>query len=82
MTTELLKNSVPQDRSMGKFYYLFVYVVSKVIYLNFKAVLALPKTPGSAQTHKSISFIWIVWSTLYTLTVILEYINIKKTYHI
>ena len=25
----------------------------------------LPKTPGSAQTHKSVSFIWIVWSTLY-----------------
>ena len=27
------------------------------MYLNFKAVLALP-------THKSISFNWIVWSTL------------------
>ena len=27
--------------------------------MNFKAVLALPKT------HKSISFIWILWSTLY-----------------
>ena len=39
-----------------------VYVLA---YLNFKAVLALPKTAGSAQTHKSISFIWIVWSTLY-----------------
>ena len=25
----------------------------------------LPKTAGSAKTHKSISFIWIVWSTLY-----------------
>ena len=34
-------------------------------YLNFKAVLALPKTANSAQTHKSISYIWIVWSTLY-----------------
>ena len=33
--------------------------------MNFKAVLALPKTARSAQTHKSISFIWIVWSTLY-----------------
>ena len=33
--------------------------------MNFKAVLALPKTAGSAQTPKSISFIWIVWSTLY-----------------
>ena len=31
----------------------------------FKAVLALPKTARSAQTHKSITFIWIVWSTLY-----------------
>ena len=26
-------------------------------YLNLKAVLALPKTAHSAQTHKSISFI-------------------------
>ena len=34
-------------------------------YLNFKAVLALPKTAHSAQTHKSVRFIWIVWSTLY-----------------
>ena len=25
----------------------------------------LPKTAGSAQTHKSMSFIRIVWSTLY-----------------
>ena len=33
--------------------------------MNFKAVLALPKTAHSAQTHKSIRFIWIVWSTLY-----------------
>ena len=33
--------------------------------MNFKAVLVLPKTAGSAHTHKSISFIWIVWSTLY-----------------
>ena len=33
--------------------------------MNFKEVLALPKTARSAQTHKSIRFIWIVWSTLY-----------------
>ena len=33
--------------------------------MNFKAVLALPKMAKSAQTYKSISFIWIVWSTLY-----------------
>ena len=33
--------------------------------MNFKAVLALPKTARSAQTHETISFIWIVWSTLY-----------------
>ena len=33
--------------------------------MNFEAVLALPKIARSAQTHKSISFIWIVWSTLY-----------------
>ena len=25
----------------------------------------LPKTAGAAQTHKSMNFIWIVWSTLY-----------------
>ena len=37
----------------------------QISYLNFKVVLALPKTACSAQTHKSISFIWIVWSTLY-----------------
>ena len=34
-------------------------------YLYFKAVLVPCKTAGSAQGHKSISFIWIVWSTLY-----------------
>ena len=33
--------------------------------MNFRAVLVLPKTVGSAKTHKSMSFIWIVWSTLY-----------------
>ena len=33
--------------------------------MNFRAVLGLPKTAGSAQIHKSASFIWIVWSTLY-----------------
>ena len=32
---------------------------------NFRAVLVLLKTAGSVQTHKSMSFIWIVWSTLY-----------------
>ena len=41
------------------------WIVYVLAYLNFKAVLALPKTIRSAQTHKSISFIWIVWSTLY-----------------
>ena len=33
--------------------------------LNFKAVSALPKTACSAETNKSISFIWIVCSILY-----------------
>ena len=33
--------------------------------MNFKAVLVLPNTARSAQTHKSISFNYIVWSTLY-----------------
>ena len=37
----------------------------QISYLNFEAVLVLPKTAGSAQTHNSISFIWIVWSTVY-----------------
>ena len=36
-----------------------------ISYLNFRAVLALPKTASSAQAHKSISFIWIIRSTLY-----------------
>ena len=39
--------------------------VKKTLCVNFKAVLALPKTVRSAQTHKSINFIWIVCSTLY-----------------
>ena len=34
-------------------------------YLNFKVVLSLPTMGLSAQTHKSISFIRFVWSTLY-----------------
>ena len=33
--------------------------------MNLKSVLALSSTAGSAETHKSISFIWIVCSTLY-----------------
>ena len=37
----------------------------------------LPKTAGSAQTHKSISFIWIVWSTLYVYLCV-EYANCCK----
>ena len=41
---------------------LYTYVLA---YSNFKAVLVLPKTACSAQTHKSISFTWIVRSTLY-----------------
>ena len=28
-------------------------------------LLVLPKMAGFAKTHKSMSFIWIVWSTLY-----------------
>ena len=39
-------------------------IVCVISYLNFRAVLVPPKTAGSAQTHKSISFNWIVWSTL------------------
>ena len=32
----------------------------QISYFDFKVVLALPKTDYSAQTHKSISFIWDV----------------------
>ena len=45
--------------------YIELYVCYWISYLNFRAVLVLPKTAGSAQTHKSMSFVWIVWSTLY-----------------
>ena len=47
--------------------YLSVYVIAYLNFvLDFKAVqLAMPKTARSAQARKSISFIWIVWSTLY-----------------
>ena len=45
------------------------WIVCVLAYLNFifefRAVLVLPKTAGSAQTCRSMSFIWIVWSTLY-----------------
>ena len=44
---------------------LYMFYPIQISYLNFKAVLALPQTARSAQTHKSMSFIWIVWSTLY-----------------
>ena len=33
--------------------------------MNFRAVLVLLKMAGSAQAHKSMSFIWILWRTLY-----------------
>ena len=33
--------------------------------MNFRAFLVLAKTAGSARTNESMSFIWIVWSTLY-----------------
>ena len=55
---------------MGYFFHLYpapyieLYMYYPISYLNFIAVLALPKTARSAQTHKSISFIGIVWSTL------------------
>ena len=47
--------------------YIELYVCEpiSISYLNFRAVFVLPKTAGSAQTHKSMSLIWIVWSTLY-----------------
>ena len=42
---------------------------------------------GSAQTHKSMSFIWIVWSTLYVylwslVEVLLEQIYAVLTSHV
>ena len=47
--------------------YIEFYVCKpiQISYLNFRAVLVLPKIAGSVQTHKSVSFIWIVLSTLY-----------------
>ena len=41
--------------------YIELYVCHsiQISYLNFRAVFLLPKTAGSAQTHKSMSFIWI-----------------------
>ena len=44
--------------------------------MNFRAVLVLPKTAGSAQTHKSISFILIVWST--PSLVLNEFVGTKR----
>ena len=44
---------------------LYMCYPIKISKLNFKAVLALPKTTGSAQRNKSLSLIWIVWSTLF-----------------
>ena len=43
------------------------WIVCVLAYLNFifELVLVMPKTASSGQTHKSICFIWIVWSTLY-----------------
>ena len=44
--------------------------------MNFRVVLVLPKTAGSAQTHKSMSFIWIVWGTQYVyLWLLCKYCN-------
>ena len=45
--------------------------------MNFKAVLAQPKTAPSAQTYKSITFIWIVWSTLYVYLCLPAQLSIK-----
>jgi hypothetical protein len=47
--------------------YIELYVCEpiKISYLNSRAVLVLPKTASFAQTHQSMSFILIVWSTLY-----------------
>ena len=43
-----------------------VYVLAYSYFIfEFKAFLALHKMACSAQPHKSISFIWFVWSTLY-----------------
>ena len=44
---------------------LYVCLSIQISYLNFKADLALPKMARSAQTHQSISFIWIVSINLY-----------------
>ena len=53
-------------------YILCVFNTIQLLYLNFRAVLGLPKTASSAQAHESMSFIWIVWNTLYGFDVILD----------
>ena len=52
-----------KNMNLGAQFLLWHFLIT--LYLNFKAGLALPKMARSAQTDKSISFIWIVWSTLY-----------------
>ena len=44
---------------------VYALAYSNFMYLNSKAVSAMPKKACSAQTHKSISFTWIVCSTIY-----------------
>ena len=48
---------------------IYPVLEESMAYLNlifeFQTVLELSKSARSAQTHKSISFIWIVWNTLY-----------------
>ena len=59
-----------------------VYVLGYWIsYLNFKAVLELPKMARTDQTNKSISFIWIVWSTLFMYISTFSNPHLKKRIH-
>ena len=49
--------------------------------MNFEAVLVLPEMAGSAQTHISISFIRIVWSTLYVYLCLLLGFAVSSPHH-
>ena len=46
--------------------YTYMFKPIQILYLNFKAVLALPKMARSAQTHQNISFIFELFGALYT----------------
>ena len=59
--------------------YIELYVCQpiQVSYLNFRAVLVLPKTTGTAQTHKSMSFNELYGALYMYISVITEKFHSK-----